>query len=373
MTTPKMTQVSVTSEGISLSWDDGSQHRFHGVWLRDNARGADARHPDNDQRLFDITELPDDLSVDRAEIRDGELAVTFKADGYEASFPADWLWHHAYDRPAPTADDRIYWTAEEASALPRHNYSRLLIDDTARLGWLRQVHDYGFAIVTDVPTRPGMVCKVAQLFGYVRETNYGELFEVRSEEKPVNLAFTGMGLNVHTDNPYRDPVPGLQLLHCLESVKDGGESILMDGFKVADCLRQESPKDFDLLTRYWLPFRFRDDQADLQARRPMIEVDHHGILQAIRYNNRSVAAFDLAADVMGDYYDAFRLYARMLHRPELELGFKLAPGDLMIFDNQRVLHGRKGFSGGKRHLQGCYADKDSLYSLMRKLEEKTHA
>ncbi|MGI9624753.1 MAG: alkaline phosphatase family protein, partial [Acidimicrobiales bacterium] len=38
----------------------------------------------------------------------------------------------------------------------------------------------------------------------------------------------------------------------------------------------------------------------------------------------------------------------------------LGPGELVIFDNRRVLHGRSSFRGGSgRHLQGCYVDMDA--------------
>lgn len=369
---PRISDIQTTPDQIDIAWDNGMQTRFHSAWLRDNARGPDARHPDNDQRLFDITELPDDLSIDSAALEDGILKVVFRADGHESLYPADWLWANAYDRGDANRTARPLWDAARAQGLPRFAYDALRRDDTSKAQWLRQVHDYGLALVTGVPTQPETIFDVTGLFGYVRETNYGRLFEVRSEEKPVNLAFTGLGLNVHTDNPYRDPVPGLQLLHCLESVQDGGESILVDGFKVAERLRDRAPEDFDLLTRYWVPFRYRDADADLTARKPLIEVDHSGTVQAVRYNNRSAAPFHLPADVMQPYYRAFRRFAAMLHDEELEYGFRLTPGDLVIFDNQRVLHGRKGFAGGKRHLQGCYADKDSLYSLMRKLEANRH-
>ena len=60
-----------------------------------------------------------------------------------------------------------------------------------------------------------MVAAVAETFGYVRETNYGRVFDVRVEAAPANLASTGLALRPHTDNPYRDPVPTVQLLHCL--------------------------------------------------------------------------------------------------------------------------------------------------------------
>ena len=88
---------------------------------------------------------------------------------------------------------------------------------TALGEWLAVVRRYGFAVLDGVPTKPGALCEVAELFGYVRETNYGRWFEVRAEVNPNNLAYTNLGLQAHTDNPYRDPVPTLQLLACLEN------------------------------------------------------------------------------------------------------------------------------------------------------------
>ena len=71
--------------------------------------------------------------------------------------------------------------------------------------------------VMNAPVEPGALFRVVDLFGYVRETNYGRHFEVRTEVNPTNLAFTGLALQAHTDNPYRDPVPTIQVLYRLES------------------------------------------------------------------------------------------------------------------------------------------------------------
>ena len=65
-----------------------------------------------------------------------------------------------------------------------------------------------------------------------------------------------------------------------------------------------------------------------------------------------------------------RRFGRMLHDPQATAGFRLRPGDLFIVDNRRVLHGRRGFGSGRRHLQGAYADKDSLLSKLRALEAR---
>ena len=76
----------------------------------------------------------------------------------------------------------------------------------------------------------------------MRETNYGRWFEVRAEVNPNNLAYTNLGLQAHTDNPYRDPVPTLQLLACIENSVEGGESIVVDGFTAAERLQAGEPE-----------------------------------------------------------------------------------------------------------------------------------
>jgi len=193
--------------------------------------------------------------------------------------------------------------------------------------------------------------------------------DVRIEPDPANLAFTGLRIGMHTDNPYRDPVPGLQLLHCLVNESDGGENQLCDGFAVADRIRRDHPGAFELLTRHPVRFRFVErGAADLEASVPLIELDARGDISAVRYNSRSVQAFDLAPEVLADFYDAYRLFGEALHDPAVLIEFRLEPGQLVVFDNQRVLHGRTGFGEGRRHLQGCYADKDSLRSRIRVLE-----
>jgi gamma-butyrobetaine dioxygenase len=58
----------------------------------------------------------------------------------------------------------------------------------------------------------------------------------------------------------------------------------------------------------------------------------------------------------------------MLQEPEFALRFIYKPGDLVIFDNRRLLHGRDAFdpgTGGRRWLQGCYLERDEIRSRLR--------
>ena len=95
------------------------------------------------------------------------------------------------------------------------------------------------------------------------------ILKSEQEPNPTNLAYTGLGLPPHTDNPYREPVPTLQLLYCLENSATGGESQVIDGFAAALALKDEAPEDFEILTKTPVPFVF-EGQAGvrLRAQRP---------------------------------------------------------------------------------------------------------
>jgi gamma-butyrobetaine dioxygenase len=256
--------------------------------------------------------------------------------------------------------------------LPRVTWAEASADRLALGRWLAAVRRFGFALMTGTPTEPGTLCRVAELFGYVRETNYGRWFEVRAEVNPNNLAYTHLGLQAHTDNPYRDPVPTLQILACLQNTVEGGESVVVDGFTVAERLREQDPQGFELLARHPARFEYAGSAGvRLSSKRPLIELGPDGELLAVRFNNRSAAAItDVPFDDMPAYYAAYRRFAEYVEDPSLAVTFKLAPGELFIVDNTRVLHARKAFSGsGQRWLQGCYPDKDGLLSTLATIEE----
>ena len=67
-------------------------------------------------------------------------------------------------------------------------------------------------------------------------------------------------------------------------------------------------------------------------------------------------------------YESLRVFASMARDPRFQLVYPFRPGDLVGFDNRRILHGRDAFeSVGSRHLRGCYADHDDIYSKLRVL------
>ena len=159
----------------------------------------------------------------------------------------------------------------------------------------------------------------------------------------------------------------MQLLHCLRNAVEGGESILVDGFEAAATLRAEDPGAFEVLTSTLVRFAWSDASTTLTAERPLIETDSRSRVRGVRFNNRSMQALRLAKDDLVTFYESYRSFAEVIRRPELQLTFRLEPGDCVLMDNTRVLHARAAFSdtgGGARHLQGCYSDLDGLFSTI---------
>jgi gamma-butyrobetaine hydroxylase len=377
----RLSSVDVIEQGtaLSLAWDEATRARFHAFWLRDNALDAATRAPGNGQRLVTVLDLPAAPRIATAAIDgDGGLTVTFQGGESRYAWPAAWLHARRYDRPPPPPpgwtdprvrrwDSALDWRSEVV------DFAAAGRDPATLRRWLAAVARDGFAVMSGLPRESGALLRAAALFGYVRETNYGRFFDVRAEVNPTNLAYTNLGLQAHSDNPYRDPVPTLQILACLENSVEGGQSLVVDGFTVAERLRREDPEGFALLAGHPARFEYAGSSGvHLSAKRPMLELGPDGELLAVRFNNRSVAPLvDVPYDAMPAYYRAYRRFAQLVEEPALQVAFRLEPGQLFIVDNTRVLHARTAFSGsGSRWLQGCYPDKDGLLSTLATLEAR---
>ena len=372
-----MSRVTVEPGGTVVQLCLGNEiMRFHAIWLRDNAQDDETRDQINGQRLIALKEIPSETWVSDARVEADSLVVTFKPENKVIRYDFDWLMENNYDevknlKRGWISQDHETWDSYLAF-VPSCDFDKLIKRNKLTLKWLADVRKYGFGKITNGPITEGALFKVIELFGYVRETNYGKHFEVRTEVNPSNLAFTGLALQAHTDNPYRDPVPTLQLLYCLESSAAGGENMLVDGFKAITRLREENEEYFDLLSNYSARFEYKNNKdVHLKSRRPIIELSSNGELLAIRFNNRSMSAVnDVPFDKMENWYSAYRRLGEIIDDPNMEITFRLNPGEAFIVDNTRVLHARKGYSGtGKRWLQGCYSDKDGLNSAFYSLEK----
>jgi gamma-butyrobetaine dioxygenase len=367
----KATSLSHDSSRLVVCWADGHEGVFESIWLLDNS----PEHQDNrtGQRLIDVADLPETPEISSVTL-DGEwIEVVWAGIGQRARFSAQWLEDRCncsshIGTSLQRRPDLTLWTGQDSARFCTMDYGEFCASLSARVEWLTAAAGWGIAFLHGVPCEEGMVLSAASFIGWVRETNYGRVFDVVVNPCPNNLAYTNTALGVHTDNPYRDPVPGLQMLHCLKAAA-GGESVFVDGFAVAEALRHTDRQAFDLITQTKVEFRFADANTELCASRPLIHLSDDGTIAAVHYNSRSIAPLQLAAGTTQAFYQAYRQFARLLRDARFETRVRLEAGHLVLFDNRRVLHGRTAFDGSEpRLLQGCYLEHDGLVSNLAVLQ-----
>jgi len=365
--------ISTTPDALTVEWSDGTRHRFPSLWLRDNV--PEHRDPHSGQRLVDIADLPGNPRIRAAAVDGGRLRIEWQGEERASSLELGWLVRQARRMRSvrPQLTPR-HWL-EGASLDATRDFARARLadarrDPALRLQWMSRLLEDGVAFLSHAGHGEGSLLEAMRLLGQVAETNYGQAFDVRSVPQPENLAYSDLGLGLHTDNPYREPVPGFQALHALVCSPDGGESLFADGFALAEHLRASRPADFALLSEVAVPFLYRSANAELYAERPLIQVSARGAVSAVHYNSRSIAPLDPACGRLVEYYAAYRRFAGLLREPRFQLRFKLADAEIVVFDNQRILHGRTAFSSARhaRHLRGCYLTRDSVYSTAALLE-----
>lgn len=314
---------------------------------------------------------------------DGDLQLEF-SDGHESVFNFGWLRTNSHE-----PHDRRGRPRSISHFRAGHDFERVPLPATGsaeHCDLLESVSRWGAAIVTDVPGDEAGTEALARLLGRVRETDFGRLFDIVTEPDVWTLSQSDLALDPHTDDPYRYTPSGTSILHCIEASMAGGDSILVDGFGIAADLFEEDPDVFDLLTETSVPFvRHRTESVDqgedvhLLAHGPIISVDRDYEISGIRFHERSMAPLDLDPAVVGDFYRALITFTTEVNNPGRAVQFRLEPGEAIVYDNQRVLHGRTAFGSsaaeggtgesGRRHLRLCTVDRDQFHSRLRRLRE----
>lgn len=363
---------------LELAWPDGQRLRCHRYWLRENAMGVGGIDPATREGLLDPGELTEAMVMASVELTDvGDLSILWQPDGQRCVYHGGWLRHIAEGQHLPQSwlPRPRPWRAETRTGPPRRVALPVLEDDHALCDVLNDLIETGVCVLEQAPTELGFLNRLAARIGPIRDSNFGALWDVRADvtlagDATTNsTANTGFRLGPHTDLPTREVPPGYQFLHCLVNEADGGESTLTDGAALVEALRDNFPADFELLTtRRWIFFN-RGPGIDHRWSAPIIDRDcGDGLLPTLRAFYPVRAFPDMPDSDVAAAYEALRRFHLLADDPQFELTFRLGPGDIMCFDNRRVLHGRKAFSGsGQRHLQGIYIDRDEILSRARAL------
>ncbi|XP_066556883.1 gamma-butyrobetaine dioxygenase [Amia ocellicauda] len=365
---------------VSVQWEDGSSSLYPFVWLRDNCQCPHCFLRSARARSLLLTELDVDTGVDRVLLTEPTKVSVIWPDQHISEFDADWLKKRCFSPSARQKqqmelflNDRHYWGSE--LQIPTASFEEVLTDDKAAYAWLAALRRVGIVYLKGAPVEQGQVARLSERIGYLRLTFYGHTWQVQDKADANNVAYTSGKLSLHTDYPALHYPPGVQFLHCIRQAQAGGESEVVDGFHAANRLRAENPEAFRILTS--LRVDFTDTGADycdfsVQSKNRIIDVDCDGQVVRINYNNATRdSVLDVPLDQVQPFYSALKAFVELMCRPESTVTYHMKPGDVVTFDNWRLLHGRRSYVSGpgdKRHLEGAYLDWDEVMSRLRILE-----
>jgi len=361
-------KLEIFENNVVLVNPSNENFEIHPLWLRERVKTKNLVDKYNDQRLYDPSQLDQNLKIKKATMSNGHLNVEF-TDGVKFEYEVNNLLYEI-DKKEPL-ENIILWNSD-LEKKPTAIYEEDIFEKKEMYDLLQDFYKYGFVIFKKVPVEDNYIVNFANSIGTIRPTNFGESFSVKSVPEPNDLAYTSIALTPHTDNPYRKPIPCIQLLHCLENEVKGGLSTLVDGFAVAEHLRKNHKEIFDILTKVKVRFRFVDKTIILENWGELIELDESKKIKQVRYSTRLDYVPALEKKELKLFYEARKLISDLYASSKFEIRFRLNKGDLLMMDNHRLLHGRTSYdvSEGKRYLKGCYIDHDSTEGKLRHLERK---
>ena len=350
--------------------NDGEKKEIHPFWLRERVNGDRFVDTKTKQRLFDPTQIQENIKINDINLSKDFLEVTFN-DGASTKLSIQELIEEFSNNNFIKLIKKVEWNSS-FNDLNIFEFKENLSEKEEMYNALISFYKYGFVIFKNVPTKDNFLINFANSIGSVRRTNFGEFFNVRSKPNPNDLAYTSLPLAPHTDNPYRNPVPCIQMLHCIENDVKGGLSTLVDGFTVTEKLKKDFPKYYKILSEVKVRFQFIDQSVVLEDWAEMIRVDENGEFKQVRFSPRLDFVPLLDLDKLELYYNARKKISELYNSDKYRIQFKLSPGDLLMMDNYRLLHGRTAYDSneGDRFLQGCYIDYDSTDGKLKHLKRK---
>lgn len=402
-TTSSIPQVMVndmTNQEVLIDFN-GTAFRYPSFWLRDHCPCSECQHLSTHQRQLDTFTIDPEIKVSNIESTPSGLQITWPTD-HTSLYSWSWLSTHppftqSSSKSTVKPPPRRQWTPSlPSSPLPRVPYRSIMdtSDSSGLTSFLAAIHTNGLCFIPSTPPETSATQSLVERIAHIRATHYGGFWDFTSEVNPIDTAYTNDPLPPHTDTTYFTDPAGLQLFHLLSHTSSndtqtpgkGGESTFVDGFAAASHLHKHFPQHYRTLATYPItsaalgaPEGSFYNTASSKQGYPVLNhssapgagsTPSPSTLVQIRWNNLDRMAPTTPSfpshTALKSWYVAAREWARILESPEFLITVKLRPGEPVIFDNWRVLHGRLGFEG-KRRVCGAYVGMDDFRARCRSL------
>ena len=371
----EIVNASIEDSQLTITWGDGHHSSYHPLWLRHQCECNVCGTPIDAVRGIRLLDIPSNIEPELRDSSNTDVHIQWMPDKHRSVYSAKWLRNHCYsDQERARRKHRpTLWDGSIVDALPTFDFNQVEIDQAEHLAMLESVRDYGFCQVINLSTEPGQSHRLVELIGTQRQTHFST-YNLSRKSSVDNVGDITSKLPPHVDETYRLSCIGITIFQVLQPSSNGGDSTLVDGFQAAHRMRKQWPEDFDLLTRVPIAAERLDLGANTdgqsrwyKARMPIIKLDSDNDISGVRINERQIAPLDIPADLIVPCYRALRRMFEILYDPKMIITLKLKAGDGLLFNNQRVLHGRTEFDAEEpaRSVLTSSVDLDDFYSTMR--------
>ena len=361
----------IDDEFVVLEWPDGESLRVYSLWLFENRMGDAAIEERTRECKLDPADLPVGTVMTGCSLDPhGDLLVHWRGDSHSRHH-SGWLRHVAegHHRPGALIPLTETWTTAEFDQPFTMDGTEVVSNPDAMREWLSALCRLGLVRLDGLPTTKEVLPELGRTIGALRDTNFGTTWPVSVDMAPTSTANTPLPLPPHTDLPTRETPPGFQFLHCLVNTCEAGFSTMADGYAVADHIRLDEPDTYEALTTLNWVFFNRSPDHDHRWSGPIIDPGGPGVPLTLRAFHPVRAFPDMADADIPRAYRALRTFSRIAGSDRFQMRYPFRAGDLIAFDNRRILHGRQQIDaeGGRRELHGTYIDHDEVHSRLRVL------
>ncbi|XP_076801731.1 gamma-butyrobetaine dioxygenase-like [Clavelina lepadiformis] len=368
---------------LEIRWSDDHISRFHAKWIRFHCKCVRCKPTVTFDYKIDIPSFSPDLAYDEVKITDEgrKLHVIFEKELFQnhvTEHDADWLRQKCY------CDACLECKVNERDVISKHlrsgrekvppevDFEEILEDsDRGTFKWLKHVIEEGMCLLKNVPREEKSIKEVASKIATLEETSFGSVWNVM-DTGVDNGSYFPIALPLHQDQPTYETAPGLLLLHAFrfDSVVTGGDSTMVDMFEAVEIMRKESLEDFQTFVEVpatWCQVEYNPTSIEpvyLEHQKPHITLDYFGKVVGCVWQPGTHSTLQVRERDVERYYKAHNKMMEIIRRKELQYKFKLSAGDMIIFNNRRMVHARDAYksNGGVRHLRGTYLRLDHVKS-----------
>ncbi|KEQ68120.1 Clavaminate synthase-like protein [Aureobasidium namibiae CBS 147.97] len=375
----------------------GVRQTFDNVFLRDSCTCAQCVDTSTRQKRFDSADIPSNIRIRHmtSDASNGTITLTWKHDipgfgpDHTTVLPYKWLKQAPHSPVTHTYQDgKLAWNNKQISKrVKTFAYNDYMSDDRVLFDLLLQLKVLGLVFIKNLPETESSIIQTANRIGPLKNTFYGETWDVRSVSNAKNVAYTDVHLGFHMDLLYMQQPPRLQLLHCLRASEHGGASLFSDSYRAMQQLYDLDQAAFQALVDIPVNFHYDNDNHHYFRSRRTFQLQEGTTkipqgsdkvwtyMEAVNWAPPFQAPFnhtegDIAlARSMRAWHGAAQTFRDLTELETAVYKRQMEPGECVIFDNRRILHARTAFAGGERWLRGAYLDDDPYLSKMRVLEK----